>query len=100
MPALIWHPVALADVARLYDFLAPVSPSAAQRAASIIRDAANQIAGNPTIGAPRAEFREWPAKFGRSAHIPRYHILPSGEALLTRIWHSRELRADDYTHTE
>lgn len=89
MPALIWHPDALDDVARLYDFLAPVSLAAAQRAASVILDAADKVAENPGVGTPRAEFREWPARFGRSAYILRYCILPSGDVLITRVWHSR-----------
>jgi toxin ParE1/3/4 len=94
MPALIWHPDAIDDIARPYDFLAPVSPLAAQRAAAVIKEAANRIADNPHIGSPRAEFREWPAQFGRSAYILRYHILPTGDALITRFWHSRELRQE------
>jgi plasmid stabilization system protein ParE len=94
VPALIWHPDALDDIARLYDFLAPASPSAARRAVLVIRDAADKIADNPDIGSPRAEFKEWPAKFGRSAYILRYFIVPTGDALITRVWHSRELRTD------
>jgi len=92
MPRLIWHPDALADIARLYDFLAPASSAAAKRAAIVIRDAADQIADNPYIGTARAEFREWPAKFGRSAYVLRYCILSSDEILMTRVWHSRETR--------
>ena len=94
MPALIWHPDALDDVARLYDFLAPASPSAAQKAALVIHDAADKIAENPGIGTPRAEFKEWPAKFGRSAYILRYFVTPSGAILITRVWHTRELRPE------
>lgn len=92
MPALIWHPDALDDVARLYDFLAPVSPSAAQHAARVIKAAADRIADNPHIGLPHAEFREWPEQFGRGAYVLRYHVLSSGDVLITRVWHSRELR--------
>lgn len=94
MPALIWHPDALDDIARLYDFLAPASPTSARRAALVIRDAANIIADNPGVGTPRAEFREWPAKFGRSSYILRYILVPTDIILITRIWHSRELRPD------
>lgn len=94
MPTLIWHPDALDDVARLYDFLAPVNPAAARRAALVIRDAANLIADNPRVGTPRAEFREWPAKFGRSGYILRYILVPTDTILITRVWHSRELRPD------
>jgi plasmid stabilization system protein ParE len=94
MPTLIWHPDALDDIARLYDFLAPVSPVAASRAALVIRDAANEISDNPGIGTPRAEFREWPAKFGRSSYVLRYILVPTDIILITRVWHSRELRPD------
>ena len=94
MPALIWHPDALDDIARLYDFLAPASPSAARRAALVILEAADKIADNPGIGTPRAEFKEWPAKFGRRAYILRYFVMPTGAILITRVWHSRELRPD------
>ena len=58
MPALIWHPDALDDIAGLYDFLALVSPSAVRRAALVIGEAADKIAFNPGIGTPRAEFKE------------------------------------------
>ena len=92
MPSLSWHPDAIDDVARLYDFLVPVSPSVAKQAASIIKEAADRIAVNPYLGLPRAEFREWFAPFGRSVYVLRYHILPSGDVLITRVWHSRELR--------
>jgi toxin ParE1/3/4 len=50
MSALIWHPDALDDVVRLYEFLTPQSPEAPQRAASVILKAADLIAENPSIG--------------------------------------------------
>jgi plasmid stabilization system protein ParE len=92
MSLLIWHPDALDDIARLYDFLAPVSPAAARQSAVVIKKAANEIAANPAIGTPRAEFREWPAKFGRSRYVVRYLLIPSNVVLITRVWHSRECR--------
>jgi plasmid stabilization system protein ParE len=75
MSTLSWHPDALDDVARLYDFLAVNSPE---------------------IGVPRAEFREWFAPFGRSSYVLRYAILDGGEVLVTRVWHSRERRDVTY----
>lgn len=92
MSTLIWHPDALDDIARLYDFLAPFSPAAARQAACVIQKAANEIAENPAIGTPRAEFREWSAKFGRSSYVLRYILISSDVVLITRVWHSRELR--------
>lgn len=86
---------ARADLASgLYDFLAPVSLSAARRAALVILDGADRIAENPGIGIARAEFREWPARFGRSAYILRYTILSEDEILMVRVWHSPELREE------
>jgi len=92
MPALIWHPDALADIERLHDFLAQTSPSAAQRGASAIICAARKILKDPYTGSPYAEFREMPAKFGRRAYILRYIVLPNNDVLITRVWHSREQR--------
>ena len=92
MPALSWHPEALADVARLYRFLAPLNPAAARRAAATIRKAAKLIAARPGLGTPHAEFREWTEVFGRNAYILRYFVLASDEVLIVRVWHAREAR--------
>jgi plasmid stabilization system protein ParE len=82
---------ALDDVARRYDFLALVGPSAVQHAACVIKAATDMIADNPHIGLPHAEFREWPEQFGRGAYVLRYHILTRADVLITRVWHRREL---------
>ena len=92
MPALNWHPDALRDVERLYRFLAENSPGSAGRAVEAIRSAANQLAVSPGIGAPLAEFRQFPARFGRSAYVLRYAVLEDGSVLIVRVWHSREDR--------
>lgn len=91
MPALVWHPDALDDIARLYDFLNAINPTVAQRAARLIREAADKIADHPEIGRPHAEFREWSAKLGRSTYVIRFFIVSSGDILVTRVWHSRQL---------
>lgn len=85
MSRLIWHPDAIDDVARLYDFLAVHSPVVAKRAASVIAEAADQVAENPMIGAPRAEFREWPARFGRSSYRARTGLSDESMASRSRI---------------
>jgi toxin ParE1/3/4 len=92
MPEVIWHQDALADIGRLYDFLAPMSPAAATRAAAVILEAGDRIAEHPGIGVPRGEFRDWRAKFGNSAYVLRYAVLQNNQVLILRIWHSRELR--------
>ncbi len=93
MPALNWHPDALHDVERLYRFLAENSPSSARQAVDAIRQAANQLAASPGIGAPLAEFRQFPARFGRSAYVLRYAVLEDGSVLIVRVRHSRENRS-------
>ena len=85
MSELKWHPDALRDVGRLYDFLAPASPAAARRAATVIVEAADKIAAIPGIGTRCAEFREWRAKLRNSAYILRYCVLPEGDILITRV---------------
>jgi toxin ParE1/3/4 len=32
------------------------------------------------------------ARFGRSAYVIRYILLDGDEVLVTRVWHTRELR--------
>jgi plasmid stabilization system protein ParE len=91
VPTLVWHPDAVDDFARLHDFLAEANPTAAQRAAKVIKEASIKIMANPALGRPHAEFREWTTKFGRSTYILRYFIASSGDILITRVWHSREL---------
>jgi len=93
VPALNWHPDALRDVERLYRFLAENSPSSAGKAVEAIREAANRLAEAPGIGAPLAEFRQFPARFGRSAYVLRYAVLEDGSVLIIRVWHSREDRS-------
>ena len=92
MPTLIWHPVALADIDRLHPFLAPSNPAAARRGAAAIIKTAGKILQSPRPGAPRAEFREWPARFGKRAYLLRYFILENGDVLITRVWRTREQR--------
>ncbi|HTU54216.1 MAG TPA: type II toxin-antitoxin system RelE/ParE family toxin [Acetobacteraceae bacterium] len=63
MPRLIWTPPALADVQRLYRFLAPKSPGAARRPVKAIRTGVKILAHQPQLGRPVGdldpEFREW-----------------------------------------
>ena len=85
MPRLIWTPEALADVQRLWRFLATKSVDAAGRAAHAIREGARTIAIQPEAGRPMAdmepEFREWPVPFGDSGYVS-YHGTLSMEELM------------------
>lgn len=78
MPYLIWTPAALADVQRLYRFLALENPDAARRAVKTIRSGVNILAHQPHVGRPvedmDAEFREWLIDFGSSGYIALYRL--------------------------
>ena len=93
MPSLIWSPEALADVQRLYHFLAEKNPDAARRAAQVIRESMQIVAEHPGIGRPVTdmppEFREWPIPFGASGYVALYR-LGSEVALVVAIRHQKE----------
>ena len=88
MPRLIWTPEALADVQRLYRFLASKDANAAGRAVQAIRAGVKILAQRPRIGRPvedmEPEFREWPIGFGNYQHrqftnyaLPKHENLPT-----------------------
>ncbi len=93
MPRLIWTPAALADVQRLYRFLAPRDRSAAQRAVKAIRAGVRLLAHQPHIGRPiedmEAEFREWLIAFGASGYVAMYRADDEVVAILA-VRHQKE----------
>ncbi|WP_353614240.1 type II toxin-antitoxin system RelE/ParE family toxin [Mangrovibacter phragmitis] len=93
MPHLIWSPPALADVHRLYRFLALNNEDAARRAIKVIRAGVKILALQPEAGRPVAdmepEFREWLIDFGGSGYIALYRF--DGEtATILAVRHQRE----------
>ncbi len=93
MPRLIWTPGALADVQRLYRFLAPKDADAARRAVQAIRSGMQILAHQPRIGRlvedMEPEFREWLIDFGNSGYIALYHF--DGEAaVILAVRHQKE----------
>ena len=78
MPRLIWTPAALADVHRLYRFLAEHDADATRRAAQAIRNGIKILARQPRIGRPVDDmdetYREWLIDFGNSGYAALYRI--------------------------
>lgn len=78
MPRLIWTGPALADVQRLYQFLASKSPDAARRAVGAIRSQVRILEAQPGIGRALAEtdpeYRTWPIDFGESGYVVLYRF--------------------------
>jgi plasmid stabilization system protein ParE len=93
MPRLRWSQPALADLARLYDFLAPKSPDAPRRAVATIRRGVKALATHPEIGRPvdgmLPEFREWVIEFGHGAYVALYHF-DGRQIVILAVRHGRE----------
>jgi plasmid stabilization system protein ParE len=83
---------ALADLDRLFDFLAADDPTAASQAAEVIVDAIAILARHPHIGRPvRGRVRELVISHGRSGYVAIYRVsarLDRVEVLALR--HQRE----------
>lgn len=66
---------ALADLDRLFDFIAEHDPAIANRAAQRIADAAHILRDHPLIGRPvRGDTRELVISSGRSGYVALYRL--------------------------
>lgn len=89
---LKWTSKALADLARLYEFLAPVNNTSAARAAQALTKASTILLTNPRIGEQLFQFE--PREVRRilvGGYEVRYEIQGSAIYVL-RLWHTREDR--------
>ena len=89
---LKWTSKALSDLARLYDFLAPVNKPAAARTVQSLAAAPASLLMNPRIGEKLDEFD--PREVRRilvGKYEIRYEIHESTIYVL-RLWHTREDR--------
>ncbi|HRH28843.1 MAG TPA: type II toxin-antitoxin system RelE/ParE family toxin [Aquabacterium sp.] len=94
MSRLIWSPLALLDVQRLYRFLAPKNLDTAQRAVKAIRQGVTVLSQQPGVGRPIEdlpdEFREWIIDFGDSGYVVRYRIDTKAVTILV-VRHQKEV---------
>lgn len=89
---LKWTSKALSDLARLYEFLAPVNKSAAARTVRSLTAAPRRLLDQPRIGERLDEFE--PREVRRilvHQYEIRYEIQKSTIYVL-RLWHTREGR--------
>lgn len=93
MPRLIWSPPALADVQRLFRFLAQKDEAAASRAIKTIRTGVKLLAHQPEAGRPVEDmdpaFREWLIDFGSSGYIALYRF-DGDTATIFAVRHQKE----------
>ena len=92
MMELKWTSKALADLARLYEFLAPVNPSAAANILQSLTNAPTTLLTNPRIGEQLFEFESREIRrIIVGQYEMRYEIQESTIYVL-RLWHTREHR--------
>ncbi|EBR9320726.1 type II toxin-antitoxin system RelE/ParE family toxin [Salmonella enterica subsp. enterica serovar Panama] len=93
MPQIIWTPQAIADVQRLFRFLATHNLNTASRAIDAIRESVKILELQPWAGRPVEEkpenYKEWPIKFGDSGYVALYRIEKNKIPILS-IRHQRE----------
>ena len=89
---LKWSKEAVADIARLYDFLATVNPTDAARAVQTLTVAPRQLLDRPQSGRQLDQYL--PREVRRiivGNYEMRYELVGSAVYIL-RVWHTRELR--------
>lgn len=93
MSRLIWTATALADVQRLYRFLASKDADAARIAVAAIRSGVKILAHQPSLGRPieemEVEYRQWLVDFGDSGYIALYRAEGQTVAILA-VRHQKE----------
>lgn len=89
---LKWTGKALADLARLYDFLAPVNRSAAARTVQLLTAASTNLLANPRIGEKLDEFEPREVRRILVGHYEMRYEIQAATLYLLRIWHTREDR--------
>jgi len=88
-------PEAVADLARVREFLDINNPEAAKRAVLTIFAALERVEQFPELGRCTADeaIRQIVIPFGATGYVVRYTILPpSNDVLVLRVWHGREAR--------
>jgi plasmid stabilization system protein ParE len=89
---LKWTGKALSDLARLYDFLAPASKTAAARTVQSLAAAPVRLLDQPRIG---EKLEEFDPREVRRLQVGRYELryeIRESTLYVLRLWHTREDR--------
>jgi plasmid stabilization system protein ParE len=89
---LKWTSKALADLARLYEFLTPVNRSAAARTVQSLTLAPTMLLDNSRIGERLEEFEPREVRRLLVGHYEMRYELQESIIYILRIWHTRENR--------
>ncbi|MEF8734185.1 MAG: type II toxin-antitoxin system RelE/ParE family toxin [Candidatus Accumulibacter meliphilus] len=89
---LKWTGKALSDLARLYDFMAPVNKPAAARTVQALAAAPSALLANPRIGERIDEFEPREVRRILVGHYEMRYELTETSIYVLRLWHTREDR--------
>ena len=89
---LKWTSKALADLARLYEFLVPVNRLAAARTVQSLTVAPTNLLDNLRIGEKLEEFEPREVRRLVVGHYEMRYELQERNIYILRIWHTRENR--------
>lgn len=89
---LTWTDKTLADLARLYEFLAPVNPIAAVRAVQTLVSAPAALQDNPRIGEQLFQFEPGEVRRIFVGHYEMRYQIRDEVIYILRLWHTREDR--------
>ncbi|MDZ4219994.1 MAG: type II toxin-antitoxin system RelE/ParE family toxin [Methylobacter sp.] len=89
---LKWTSKAMSDLARLYEFLVPVNPSAAVRIVQSLITAAPSLLVNPRIGEQLEEFEPREVRRILVGHYEMRYEIQASKIYILRLWHTRENR--------
>jgi plasmid stabilization system protein ParE len=90
---IIWTSSALGDLARLYEFLAPVNPKAAAVVFEKLTAGPDVLEMQPRIGTSLPEFAPREVRYLLVGDYEmRYEIAQNSKIWILRVWHTREDR--------
>ncbi len=89
---LKWTSKALSDLARLYDFLAPVNKAAAADTIQKLVSAPSELMANPRIGEQLDEFEPREVRRILVGHYEMRYEIHGSKIYVLRLWHTREDR--------
>jgi plasmid stabilization system protein ParE len=89
---LKWTSKSLSDLARLYDFLAPVNKQAAARVIQSLTSAPRRLLEHPRIGEKLDEFEPREVRRIFVGHYEMRYEIRESTIFVLRLWHARENR--------
>lgn len=97
MQKIVWLDSAVEDMVRLRKVIAVHNPTAAKKAAEIIKQAATTLEKLPNTGKPvinLPDYRDLYIKFGAAGYVMRYRIYDDN-VYIVHIRHYRESQFND-----